>query len=103
MTRLLALVALLIALGTVVGYVALLNALIPVHPVWYLGALGLAVLIAAAGVWRARRGVTVAALVISLLLFGLAGYFDFVMARVPTGPSALAVGQRAPDFTLPDA
>jgi cytochrome oxidase Cu insertion factor (SCO1/SenC/PrrC family) len=81
----------------------LLNALVPVHPAWYLSTLGLAVLIAAVAVWRRRGGVTVTALVISVLLFGLAGYFNFVIARVPAAPSAFVVGRPAPDFTLPDA
>ena len=103
MARLLALVAILLSIGTVVGYMALLNALRPVHPVWYLSALGLAVLIAALAVWRRRGGVTISALVISVLLLGLAGYFNFVIARVPDTPSALVVGRPAPDFTLPDA
>jgi hypothetical protein len=103
MTRLLALIALLLSIGTVVGYMALLHALVPVHPAWYLSALGLAVLIAATAVWRRRGSVTVTALVISVLLLGLAGYFNFVIARVPDTPSALVVGRPAPDFTLPDA
>lgn len=103
MARVLALVALLLSLGTVVAYMALLQALVPMHPVWYLGALGVAVLVAGAAVWRARGGMTVTALVISLFLFGLAGYFNFVLARVPTTPSALTVGRPLPDFTLPDS
>jgi len=103
MARWLALVALLLSIGTVVGYMALLNALVMVRPVWYLSALVLAVLIAASAVWRRRGGVTVTALVISVLLLGLAGYFNFVIARVPDTPSALVVGRPAPDFTLPDS
>ena len=46
---------------------------------------------------------TVTALVISVLMLGLAGYFNFVMARVPDTLSALVVGRPAPDFTLPDS
>jgi hypothetical protein len=103
MTRLLAFIALLLSIGTVVGFMALLNALVPVPPAWYLSTLGLAVLIAAVAVWRRRGGVTVTALVISVLLFGLAGYFNFVIARVPEAPSAFVVGRPAPDFTLADA
>ena len=103
MTRWLALVALLLSIGTVVGYMTLLNALVTVRPVWYLSVLALAVLIAAYAVWRRRGGVTVTALVISVLMLGLAGYFNFVMARVPDTLSALVVGRPAPDFTLPDS
>ena len=37
-----------------------------------------------------------------LVLIGGA-WFNFVAARVPDTPTALRVGERAPDFTLPDA
>ena len=40
---------------------------------------------------------------VSVLLLGLGGVFNFVLARVPSTPSAFVVGQPAPDFTLPDA
>ena len=103
MTRWLALLAVLLSIGTVAGYMVLVNALVTVHPFWYLCGLGLAVLIAAYAVWRRRGGVTVTALVFSVLLLGLAGYFNFVIARVPDTPSALVVGRPAPDFTLPDS
>jgi hypothetical protein len=102
MARWLALLALLLSIGTVVGSMALLNALVSVRPFWYLSGLGLAALIAAYAVWRRRGGVTITALVISVLLLGLAGYFNFLIARVPDTPSALVVGRPAPDFTLPD-
>ena len=38
----------------------------------------------------------------SLLLVGGA-WFNFVGARIPSGPTALRVGERAPDFTLSDS
>jgi hypothetical protein len=102
-TRRLALVALLLALGTVVAYVGLLYALIPLRPVVYLGALALATTLAAAAVWRRRHWVTVTAFAVSILLLGAATFFHLVATRVPVTASALVVGQPAPDFTLPDA
>jgi hypothetical protein len=102
-TRTLALAALLLALGTVVAYVVLLQALIPMRPVWYLGALVVATALAAAAVWQARHWLTVTAFAMSVLLLGAATVFNFVAMRVPLSRPALVVGQPAPDFTLPDA
>jgi hypothetical protein len=102
--RTLALAALVLALGTVGAFMALLSLLtIPIRPAWYLSALALATVFATAAVWRARRWLTVAALVVSALLLTLAGFFNFVAMRVPLTRTHLAVGQPAPDFTLPDA
>jgi AhpC/TSA family protein len=102
--RTLALAALLLALGTIVAFVALLSLLtISLRPAWYLSALALATALAMAAVWRARRWLTVSALVISVLLLACAGFFHFVAMRVPLLPTQLVVGQPAPDFTLPDA
>jgi hypothetical protein len=102
-TRSLAIVAVLLALGTVVAYVVLLQALVPLRPVWYLSALGLAAVLAAAALWQARHWMTVTALALAVLLFGGGVFFHFVATRVPTTPTALVIGQPAPDFTLPDA
>jgi len=102
--RTLALAALLLSLGTVGAFMALLSLLaISIRPVWYLGTLGLGTVLAMAAVWRARRWLTVSALVVSVLLLALAGFFHFVAMRVPMTPTQLVVGQPAPDFTLPDA
>lgn len=102
--RTLALAALVLSLGTVAAFVALLSLwAIPIRPAWYLGALVLAAVLAVAAVWRARRWLTVSALVVSVLLLGFAGFFHFVGMRVPEGRTQLVVGQPAPDFTLPDA
>ena len=60
MPRLLALVALVLAVGTVVAFAVLLQAMmIPLRPAWYLGSLALAVVLAAVAVAQARRWVTV--------------------------------------------
>jgi len=104
MSRTLALTALVLAVGTVVAFGVLLQVmLIPLRPVWYLSALTLAVVLAAVAVAQSPRWLTVSALVGSALLLSLAGVFNFVLARVPSMPSAFVVGQPAPDFTLPDA
>jgi len=102
-TRALAALALLLSVGTLVAYVALLDALIPLRPLWYLGALALATALGLAAVRQARHWSTVSALAVSVLLLGGAAFYNFVASRVPAAPSALAVGQAAPDFTLPDA
>ena len=104
MSRTLAFSALVLAVGTVVAFGVLLQVmLIPLPPAWYLSALTLAVVLAAVAVVQSRRWLTVSALVVSALLLSLAGVFNFVLARVPSMPSAFVVGQPAPDFTLPDA
>jgi hypothetical protein len=101
--RTLAAVALLLAVGTIVAFVGLLNALIPLRPQWYLGALVVATALAVTAVWKARHWLTVSALAVTVLLLGAASFFHFVAMRVPPTPPALAVGQPVPDFTLPDS
>jgi len=105
MPRALALAALVLALGTIAAFAVLLQrpVPVPVPPAVYLGALGLAVVLAALAVVRSRRWLPVSALAVSVLLLGLAGYFHVVVARVPATPTALVIGRPAPDFTLPDA
>lgn len=103
LTRTLAGAAVLLSVGTVVLFMGLLQALIPPRPAWYLGALTLALVLAAIAVWRARHWSTVTALAVTVLLLGAGAFFNFVAMRVPPGPTALVVGRPAPDFTLPDA
>ena len=102
-TRTLAVAAVLLGVGTVVAFMALLQAMIPLRPLWYLSALVLAVVLAAAAVWHARHWLTITALTVTVLLLGAASFFNFVVMRVPPTPTALVVGQPMPDFTLPDA
>jgi amino acid transporter len=103
-SRTLAILALLLSIGTVVAFGVLVQvALIPIGPVWYLGALALAAVLAFVAVRRARHWLTVTALVVSVLVLGLGVAFNFVLMRVPTTRSAFVVGQAAPDFTLPDS
>jgi hypothetical protein len=101
--RVLALLALALSLGTLVAFLVLVNALIPFGPLWYLTGLAVAALAGAAAVWRARRWLTLTALAVAALLLGAGVYFNFVMSRLPAVRPAFVVGQRAPDFTLPDA
>ena len=99
-----ALLSVLVCLGAIAGYYALLRVpAIRNHPELYLVAFALATVIAAAATWRAARWPNIAALALSALLLVLGGYFNFVLARVPNTPTALKVGEPAPDFTLPDA
>ena len=100
----LAIAALVLSLGTVAAFSGLIAALsFPLRPAWYLGALGLAVVLALAAVWRARRWLTVSALAVSALILIAAGLFNFVVMRVPASQPLVVVGQAVPDFTLPDA
>jgi hypothetical protein len=99
-----ALVSVLVCLGAIAGYYALLR--VPAvrnHPELYLVAFALATAIAAAATWHAARWPNITALALSAILLALGGYFNLVLARVPNTPTALKVGEPAPDFTLPDA
>ncbi len=102
----LAALGVVIALGAIVAYALLLR--VPIvrnHPEGYVAAFALATALAALAVARARRRRWPAWLALgltSLLLVGGA-WFNFVGARVPDTPTALRVGERPPDFTLPDA
>ena len=98
-----ALLSVLLSLGAVAGYVALLRVpSIRNHPELYLVAFALGTVIAAAASWRAARWPNLVALALSALWLILGGYFNFIRARVPATTTALRVGEAAPDFTLPD-
>jgi cytochrome oxidase Cu insertion factor (SCO1/SenC/PrrC family) len=51
---------------------------------------------------RARRWPAWLALGLSVVVLALSAWVN-VAARVPGGPPLVRVGERAPDFTLPDA
>lgn len=104
-TRLAAL-SIVVAIGAVAAYVLLIRvALVRNHPEGYVIACALATALAALAVVRARarRWPGWVALTLSSLLLVAGGWFNFVVARVPDTPTTLRVGERAPDFTLPDA
>ena len=99
-----ALASVLLCVGAIAGYYALLRVpAIRNHPALYLVAFALAAVIASVATGRAARWPNFAALGLSVVLLILGGYFNFVLARVPSGPVALRIGEPAPDFTLPDA
>jgi AhpC/TSA family len=99
-----ALLSLAVALGSIVGYFAFLHvAAIRNRPLLYVAGLAVATAIAAVASWRAVRWPNLTALAISALLLVLAGYYNFVLARLPAATTVLRVGAAAPDFTLPDA
>jgi hypothetical protein len=102
----LAVLSILVAIGSIAGYVLLLRvALVRNHPEAYVVGCAIATALAVWAVVRARARRWPAWLTLGftgLLLLGTA-WFNFVGARVPDTPTALRIGQRAPDFTLPDA
>ena len=100
------LLSVLVAIGAVAAYVLLFRvAIIRNHPEGYVIAFTLATALAALGVARAQGRRWPAWLVLGFtgLLLVAGAWFNFVAARVPATPTALHVGERAPDFTLPDA
>ena len=102
----LAALSVIVAIGAGAAYVLLLRiALVRNHPEGYVLAFALATALAALAVvrTRARRWPAWVALGLSSLLLVAGAWFNFVAARVPDTPTALRVGERAPDFTLSDA
>lgn len=102
----LAALGVVIAIGAVAAYALLLRvAIVRNHPEGYVVAFALATALAALAVVRARgrRWPAWLALGFSSLLLVAGAWFNFVAARVPVAPTALRVGERAPEFTLPDA
>ena len=96
----------LVAIGAIAGYVLLFRvAVVRNHPEGYVVAFAVATGPAVLAVTRARgrRWPAWIALGFSGLLLIGGAWFNFVAARVPDAAIALRVGERAPDFTLPDA
>ena len=83
---------------TLVGVPAVRN-----HPEGYVAAFAIAATVAGFGVALRRRWYGWVALAVSVLLFTLGSYVNFVMARIPHEPTVLRLGEPAPDFTLTDA
>lgn len=102
----LATLSVVIAFGAVAAYALLLRvAIVRNHPEGYVVAFAVATALAGLAVARARarRWPAWLALGLSGLLLVAGAWFNFVAARVPGAPTALRVGERPPDFTLPDA
>ena len=102
----LAVLSLVVALGAAAAYALLLRvALVRNHPEGYVVAFALATALAALAAARARgrRWPARLALGVGSLLLVAGTWFNFVLARVPSTPTALHVGERPPDFTLRDA
>jgi hypothetical protein len=100
----LALLSVVVALGAVAAYSLLFRvALVRNHPEGYVVAFAVAVVLAGLALRRSRRWYVWPALALSVGLLALGSWNTFVMARIPATPTALRVGDRPPDFTLPDA
>jgi hypothetical protein len=103
-SALLTALSLAIAAGTVAAYTLLLG--VPAvrnQPEGYVAAFAIAATVAGLALALARRWHAWLALGVSLLLLTGSAYMNFVMARIPAEPIVLHVGERPPDFTLPDA
>ena len=102
----LAVVSLLLAVAAPVAYILLIR--VPTvrnHPGAYVAAFTVALALAVLALVRGcgRRWPAWIALGVSALLLAGGTWFDLVVARVPMTPTVLRVGERPPDFTLPDA
>ena len=100
----LAALSLLICVVTIGTYTTLIG--VPAvrnHPEGYVSAFAIAATVAGLGLALRRRWYGWATLVVAVTLLILGSYVNFVMARIPAGPTALRVGEAAPDFTLTDA
>ena len=100
----LAALSVVVALGTIAAYLLLFRvATVRNHPEGYVAAFALATVLGALALARSRRWPAWLALGLSAALLVAGAWFDFVIARIPATPSVLRVGERPPDFTLPDA
>ena len=100
----LAALSVVVALGAIAGYIALFRvAAVRNHPEGYVVAFALATALGALALRRSRRWYAWLALGLSAILLVGGAWMNFVVARVPANPTALRVGERPPDFTLPDA
>jgi hypothetical protein len=100
----LAVLGVVVALGSIAAYVLLFRvALVRNHPEGYVVAFAVAAALAALALARSRRWPIWLAFGLTTLLLIGGTWFNFIGARVPALPTALRVGEPAPDFILPDA
>jgi len=102
----LAVLSSLVAIAAVAAYILLFRvALVRNHPEAYVVAFAVAAALAVLALVRAqgRRWPAWIALAFSGLVLIGGAWFNFVIARVPDAPTTLRVGERPPDYTLPDA
>jgi cytochrome oxidase Cu insertion factor (SCO1/SenC/PrrC family) len=93
----------LVAVGGVAGYILLFQvAAVRNHPQIHVATAAVATVLAVLALVRARRWPAWLALGLSVVLLAL-GVWVNVAARIPGGPPLFRVGERPPDFTLPDA
>lgn len=93
-----------IALGSIGAYVLLFRfAIVRNHPEGYVIAFAVATALAALALVRSRRWPAWLALGLTTTLLAGGVWFNFVVARIPATPTMLRVGERPPEFTLPDA
>jgi AhpC/TSA family len=97
-------ISVVIALGAIGAYVLLFRvAAVRNHPEGYVIAFVVATTLAALALVRSRRWPAWLALGLTTLLLAGGVWFNFVIARIPATPTLLRVGERPPEFTLPDA
>lgn len=97
--------SLFLAVGAVAAYALLLRVpLVRNHPGAYLVAFALAAALAVLALarGRGRRWPAWIALGVSVVLLAGGTWFNLAVARVPAPATVLRVGERAPEFTLPE-
>jgi AhpC/TSA family len=100
----LAAVSVVVALGGVAAYALLFRvAAVRNHPEGYVVTSAVAAALAVLALVRGRRWPSWVALALSALMLAGTAWFNFVVARIPGTSTVLRVGERPPDFTLPDA
>jgi hypothetical protein len=100
----LALLSAVLAAGGIAAYALLFRvALVRNHPEGYVVTAAIATALAVLALRRSRRWTSWLALGFAAVVLGVGVWFNAVIARIPDTPTALRVGERPPDFTLPDA
>jgi len=100
----LTILSVLVCAATIAAYALLLR--VPAvrnHPEGYVAAFALAATVAGLAAALGRRWYAWTALALSVALLLSGAMFNFVLARIPEPHTTLRVGERTPDFSLPDA